>query len=149
MAEFSFFQWTISLHLQCCLLDVTKALSKTVLCYVGGSVFLLRNQQPKPVTSMLIYIYAIVLDCDVLVLFVLFYDQVFLRKQPLSPNRWVYPTQVLQVWLDNDVFCIKSIPCCFLPFLSSAIFFPCLCTQAPQEHLCGPPRPAASRSRVT
>lgn len=57
--------------------------------FLGGC-----NQQPKPVTSMFICIYAIVLDCDVLILvqraFVQFYDQVSSCKHPWSSNRYAF-----------------------------------------------------------
>lgn len=124
----------------------------TVVCPVWISVygtvfFWVGNQQPKPVTSMFICIYAIVLDCDVLVLAQHARLCYFTIRFPHANIPWVLtdmhlPPQVLQVWLDNGVFCIKTFP----------VFFFCQCTQAPREHLCGLIQcvlPATTCSRVS
>lgn len=88
----------------------------TVVCPVGISVhgtvfFWVGNQQPKPVTSMFICIYAIVLDCDVLVLTQHARLCYFTIRFPHANIPWVLtdmhlPPQVLQVCLANGVFCI-------------------------------------------
>lgn len=143
--------------LPCGILDIIKSFVQNWLWFVLlGSlfmdlcVFFFGNQQPKPVTSMFICLHAIVLDCDVLipVQHVLFYNQVFSCKQPLSSIRYVFTSTSITGLVRQWCFVLRlsqvSVRCHFFP--SS------LCTQAPREHLCGPIRcvlPATSCSRVT